>query len=173
MPLLIALANFAPLLTKYLGAGEATQKVVSAVSTVATSITGAATPEEAVKKLQESTELQQKFQLAVMEKSQAWDEIFLQDVQDARKRDLEVRKAGQHNYRAETMYVLAVVVVITVFYFIWASPHITEFVKGIATLVLGRFLGYLDAIYNFEFGTTRASREKDATISKLSANGDK
>lgn len=32
---------------------------------------------------------------------------------------------------------------------------------------LGRFLGYLDNIFNFEFGTTRSSQKKDDTILNL------
>jgi hypothetical protein len=171
MPLLLALANFAPLLMKYLGAGEATQKVTEAVAEVATAVTGQHTPDAIIAKLQESTELQQKFQVAVMEASQKWDEIFLHDVQDARKRDTALQATGNRNWRAETMYILAVIVVILVFYAIWATPHISEFVKGISTLVLGRFLGYLDSIYNFEFGTTRSSQSKDQTIQQLSKNG--
>lgn len=42
-----------------------------------------------------------------------------------------------------------------------------EFAKGIITLVLGRMLGYVDAIYNYEFGTTRSSAKKDETINEL------
>lgn len=40
---------------------------------------------------------------------------------------------------------------------------------GVVTLVLGRFLGYRDNIYNFEYGTNRSSKEKDMTINQLSA----
>lgn len=29
--------------------------------------------------------------------------------------------------------------------------------KALVTLIIGRFLGYIDAIYNFEFGQTRAA----------------
>jgi hypothetical protein len=50
---------------------------------------------------------------------------------------------------------------------VWKDPNINEYVKGIFTLVLGRFLGYLDNIYSFEFGTTRGSKEKDETIKNL------
>ena len=63
----------------------------------------------------------------------------------------------------------AVAVIVGLVYAIWKDPDINEFLKGIATLVLGRFLGYLDNIYSFEFGTTRGSQNKDATISQLSA----
>lgn len=173
MPLLLALANFAPLLIKYIGAGDATQKIVEAVSVVATTITGAKTPEEALKNLQESTEIAQKFQLAILEKSQQLDEIFLKDIQNARNRDIEIRKTGQRNTRAETMYVLAVVMIVILVYLVWSDTSLSEYVKGVVTLVLGRFLGYLDSIYNFEFGTTRTAQEKDQTIQHLAKNGGK
>lgn len=42
-----------------------------------------------------------------------------------------------------------------------------EFAKGILTLVLGRFVGYVDNVYAFEFGTTRGSKEKDVAITNL------
>jgi hypothetical protein len=53
-------------------------------------------------------------------------------------------------------------------YLTWKAPEVSEFAKGIITLLLGRALGWLDNIYNFEFGTTRASRAKDDTIEALS-----
>ena len=49
---------------------------------------------------------------------------------------------------------------------IWIKVE-SEYTQGILTLVLGRMLGYVDAIYNYEFGTTRSSAKKDATIGEL------
>lgn len=46
---------------------------------------------------------------------------------------------------------------------VWFT-QIGEYAQGIITLVIGRFLGYTDAIYNYEFSTTRANKVKDATI---------
>lgn len=46
---------------------------------------------------------------------------------------------------------------------------LNEYAKGTITLVLGRFLGYVDNIYNFEFGTTRGSKSKDDVIASLAA----
>lgn len=74
----------------------------------------------------------------------------------------------KQNWRAHLMFIFAVVVVMLLTYLVWDSDNLTEYTKGIFTLVLGRFLGYLDNIYNFEFGTTRQSRTKDETINKLS-----
>jgi len=93
------------------------------------------------------------------------------DVQSARIRDSEVIKAlGKRNWRPDVMFIMATTVIVGLVWLIWKDQTITEFVKGIFTLVLGRFLGYLDNIYNFEFGSTRSSKAKDDTISKLSGN---
>lgn len=97
-----------------------------------------------------------------------YTELEFKDRDSARGRDTELSKSGQHNYRADTMFVLAVAVIVGLVYSIWTEPGINEFMKGVVTLVLGRFLGYLDNIYSFEFGTTRGSQNKDATINKLS-----
>lgn len=95
--------------------------------------------------------------------------LEVQDRENARHRDTEIVKAVGHNYRADAMFVLAVAVIVGLVYAIWSEPGINEFMKGIVTLVLGRFLGYLDNIYNFEYGTTRSSKDKDVTINQLSA----
>lgn len=96
-------------------------------------------------------------------------EVELQDVDSARKRDTELTKVtGKRNWNAISMYILAVGVVGVLSYLVITNPNIHDFAKGIITLVLGRFLGYIDSIYQFEFGTTRTSRTKDDTIQALS-----
>ena len=44
---------------------------------------------------------------------------------------------------------------------------VNDYAKSIVTLILGRFRGYIDQAYGFEFGTTRRSKMKDETISSL------
>ena len=97
-------------------------------------------------------------------------EGFRAEVQDkgsARERDAWFIRVGSHNWRADIMFVLSVMMVGILVWIVWKDPNINEYVKGIFTLVLGRFLGYLDNIYNYEFGTTRQSRNKDDTIKSL------
>lgn len=172
--LLVQLASAVPFIAKYLGAPDSAQKVADEVGKVATELTGSSNPEEAVAKILASEELKQKFIIAANEQQIRWDTIFLQDIQNARQRDIEIRKSGQRNWRAEAMFVLAVIIIILLVWMIWTKTDISEFVKGVITLVLGRFLGYLDSIYSFEFGSTRSSREKDATIGNLTKQvGDK
>jgi len=169
--LILGVANLVPGIAKFLHAGSTTQKVADEVGAVVSTIAGVADPKEALAKIQASAELQQKFQLEVMSKMASWDQMFLEDVQSARRRDVELAKVGYRNYRAHAMFALAVLVILWLVWIIWQSPDINEYVKGIFTLVLGRFLGYLDNIYNFEFGTTRQSHEKDQTIKQLTKNG--
>lgn len=97
-------------------------------------------------------------------------DAFREEVKDrasARDRDAEFIKRGMTNNRANLMFFLAVVMVGAMVWIVWQDQGINEYVKGIFTLVLGRFLGYLDNIYSFEFGTTRGSKDKDETIKQL------
>lgn len=105
-----------------------------------------------------------------IEKAKQELEEFKEEVKDrdsARSRDSEFIRRGVHNYRADIMVALAALAVAGMVYLVWSSPDLNEYVKGIVTLVLGRFLGYLDNIYSFEFGTTRGSKDKDDTIKQL------
>lgn len=98
-------------------------------------------------------------------------ELEVKDRDSARDRDSWFVKMGRYNYRADLMFMLAVAMISALVYIVWKDDTINEYVKGIVTLVLGRFLGYLDNIYNFEFGTTRGSKNKDETIKNLSGGG--
>lgn len=98
-------------------------------------------------------------------------EAFKAEVADrgsARERDAWYVRMGRHNYRADAMVLVAAGAVAMLVWMVWTQSDLNEYVKGIVTLVLGRFLGYLDNIYNFEFGTTRGSQNKDETIKQLS-----
>ena len=72
-----------------------------------------------------------------------------------------------HYVRVNSLIAVAFVVVILCLAVTVWEQITDEFAKGILTLVLGRFLGYVDNIYNFEFGTTRSSTKKDETITEL------
>ena len=167
IPIALALAEFAPSLMRLFGVGQGSVNTAEKVIDIAKAVTGANSPEEALEMLKINSEKQQEFNLAVLEANSKLEMAYLADIASARSRDSEFVKVGKTNYRADTMYVLAVIVILMLVYAVFQST-LDEYAKGIITLVLGRFLGYLDNIYNFEFGSTRASRIKDDTISSLS-----
>ena len=76
----------------------------------------------------------------------------------------EKYKSLRLNLLAAAAYIVILAILIMV---VWITIT-DEFAKGVLTLVLGRFMGYVDNVYAFEFGTTRGSKEKDAAISNLS-----
>ena len=173
-PITIAmgLAQFAPGVIKWLTGSDKAALVADKVVDVAKVVTGKGTPEEALQALQADPALVLQFQQSMAALEADLDRAYLADRQDARKRDAAFLEHGLRNRRADTMYVLAVCVIVGLVYAVWQAADMSEFTKGVITLVLGRFLGYLDGIYNFEFGTTRTSRTKDLTIDQLTRGRD-
>lgn len=114
-------------------------------------------------------QLELKLKAEEQERGFRFEELAAKGQTDARKRDVDIVKATGRNWRADMMFALAVAVIVLLVCLIWKDPDINEYMKGVVTLVLGRFLGYLDSIYGFEFGTTRGSQNKDSTINALAS----
>lgn len=169
IPLALNLAQFAPSLLRFFNADNKSVKTAETVIDIAKVVTGAASGEDALTMIQGDQAKRYEFNMQVLEKEAALQESYLKDMQSARKRDELFIQKGTRNYRADVMFILAVVVIVGIAAAIWNSPGIDEYTKGIATLILGRFLGYLDNIYNFEFGSTRSSKQKDVSIENLTA----
>lgn len=112
-------------------------------------------------------QLELKLKAEEQERGFRFTELEVRDREGARGRDVELVKAGKRNWRADGMFLLAVGMIIGLVYAVWTTPGLNEYVKGIVTFLLGRFAGYLDNIYNFEFGTTRSSQDKNLTIDRL------
>lgn len=161
----LGLAQFAPSVMRFFGAGESSVAVAEKVVGIAQKVAGPdLPPEQLLQKLQHNQDLAHAFNMAVLASSTDLEKAYLADREGARQRDMAMTHAGRKNHRADAMFVLAVLVIVMLVYIVWQSAGIGEFVKGIITLVLGRFLGYLDNIYNFEFGSSRGSQAKDAIV---------
>jgi len=157
----LSLAQFVPSILRYFGAGNESVEVANKVVGIATQVTGAKTPEEAIAALKADQQLQITFQEEVMKNEAQLQQIYLNDISDARKRDIAIRAAGQKNIRADVMSAGAFLVVALIVFWVWSKPDVNDYVKGIITLVLGRFLGYTDQIFQFEFGAVRNLIGKD------------
>jgi hypothetical protein len=168
LPIALALAQFAPSILRYLGVGESGVKVAEEVVNAAQVVTGAKTPEEALEAIRANAQLQTDFQKFIIEKDGELERAYLTDRQDARARDAKFLAAGTRNYRADFLSALAIVVVVIVWWQVMKAGDLDEFQKGVITLFLGRFLGYIDQIFQFEFGSTRSNKTKDETIANLS-----
>lgn len=95
-------------------------------------------------------------------------EIDTADIKNARQRDIEMRQTGQRNTRANMMIlgdVLGLVVCLAVIYALKdATGAGVGELRGMLTAIAGYFgLGLRDA-HQFEFGSSRGSKEKDLML---------
>lgn len=166
----LGLARFAPSIMRYLGAGDASVDVAQKVVDVAQTVTGTQTPQEALAALQQNAELAHQFNLAVLASDKELEQAYLADRQDARKRDIAFINAGRTNKRADAMVLfdviglIACLVVLTLF-----RKEIPGEVVGLLSTIAGIFGLCLRDAHQFEFGSSRGSRDKDEAIAKLSS----
>ncbi len=97
-------------------------------------------------------------------------DVFALEVKDresARVRDTAIEASGKINWVRVFLSTFTTIGIFGLVYYTIRDDSINEYAKGIITLSLGRLWGYLDTIFNFEFGSTRSGQTKDATINKM------
>lgn len=64
---------------------------------------------------------------------------------------------------------LLAVALVSILLWLTVGINLTDFAQGAILMAFGKGLGWLDMIFSFEFGSSRSSQVKDATIQSLSA----
>lgn len=161
------LAQFAPIIGKWIGgkrAEEMTQKVVS----IATHLTHAKGPHDALEKIAENPEMLIEFQKAILELERQMVDLEYQDRQDARFRDIALTRQGRMNRRADIMVIAAALGLILCLASLgYYSEELPGEAVGIISTIAGIFGACLKDAYAFEFGSSRGSKEKDSTVAAL------
>ncbi len=155
----LGLIKFAPMIGGWLfgDKGEEAAKKVVKIAEQVTGKKGAA----AEKAINASPELAMKFKTAVLDQQIKLDKLYLADRQDARERDLKLRELGYRNVRADIMILVVGVALCLDMWLLWANPSMPSGVVAIFNIVVGALLQMLNAAFNFEFGSSRGSKEKD------------
>lgn len=164
--ILTKLASFAPTIFKFIGVGGAPAKIETEIIDIAKAVTQAHTEDGALVALLADPKKAHEFQMAILGHTQRLEALYFDDMHQARWRDSLYLQMNRRNWRADGMFVLAVSVIMALVAIIWKEPDINEYAKGVFTFILGRFAGYLDNIYSFEFGSTRSSLEENKTSIK-------
>lgn len=164
----LSLAQFAPSILRFFGAGEKPAAVAEKVLQIAQAATGAQTPEAALAAMKENAQMAQQFQLAVLAADSKLEELFLADRADARDRDVKVRQlAGGANKRADVMLLAAFVAVIAIAALLaLGEVEGADAVGGFLITIGGMFARNIGTAFDFEFGSSRGSREKDELLAK-------
>jgi hypothetical protein len=175
------LAQYGPGLIKRL-AGNRAGEVAEKVASVAQAVTGKPTVDEAMAAVAANPELAVQLKVRLAELQVDEDRIELQDREDARRHDLEVRKQNTgKNTRADVMVavdaiglILGLAGMVALGYFSAAFPgKISEGVFGALMAQLATITSYfglcLRDAHQFEFGSSRGSRDKDQQLKELAA----
>lgn len=162
----LALAQFAPSLLRYFGVGEKPVAVAQQVIDLATQITGKPTGPEAIEAMKQNAGLAHEFQLAVLKQDGELEQAYLADRQGARSRDVEVRRInGGINRRADIMVVAAALgLICCLLTLVVFRNEIPGEAVGIISTVGGIFGACLRDAFQFEFGSSRGSREKNVLL---------
>lgn len=160
-------AKYAPDIIRHFTNNDTAATVAGQVIDIAQTVTGTKTPEAAEQALALNPEMAMQFKMAVMANDADLEKAYLGDTQSARVRDVELAKAGIVNHRANILAGAALLLVLLCLAVVIWNSEANEFAKATITLILGRALGWVEQLFSFEFGTTRASKAKDDTISKL------
>lgn len=152
-----ALAEFAPKLIGLLK-GPKAEEAAATVVNAAQVLTGTATPDDAVAAVRLDPALQLQFQQHVADNELRWAELFLQDMDSARKRDLQIRLAGINNYRADLLVGIALIGVVSITaLLVNVGSELDDVVKGFVISVGTLLAQKVGTAFDFEFGSSRSS----------------
>lgn len=163
-PLAIALslAELAPRLMRFFGAGEQSTAVAEKVVELAKTVTGTASGDEALAAIQADPKLAQEWRLAALAADTDLERAYLDDRRDARARDVALVQAGHANHRADWMVVIdAVGLVACLAVLALFRKEIPGEVVTLLSTIASLFGVCLRDAHQFEFGSSRGSRDKD------------
>lgn len=161
------LVQLVPSFLKMFGRESPPPAVVNKAIEIAQSITGTSTAEDALIKVNTDPELMLKYKDAAEARAVDVMKMYLQDMGDARARDVAIQTARGRNYRADAMVALTVTGMVVLVVVAVSISGLSEFAKGIVNIVIGALIANWNAQNNFEFGTTRQNKVKDDTINDL------
>lgn len=166
IPLALALAEFAPLIARWVG-GDKSEKVAQQIVDAAKTITGQSDPAKILQSMKADPKLVAQFQHAVLKMEHEREMAVYEDRKNARLRDITFVKAQKHNIRADIMVVSAAAGLISCLLTITLySGTLPGEAVGIISTVAGIFGSCLKDAYAFEFGASRGSKMKDIQLAE-------
>lgn len=162
--LVSGLVQLAPALTKFFGAGDVTTTVAEEAASLARKLTGTQSNDAALEAIKSDPKLLIEYQQLILANETSFEQLYQQDKESARNRDVEFLKAGTRNYRADFLVGVSVLIVFTILGVVIVADTLNEYAKGALTTILGVFLNQLTNVFSFEFGTTRKDEEKQSRI---------
>lgn len=166
------LAQAAPAVLRWITGNENAAKAAEAVIGVAKQVAGVEDSVQAASAVQADPALVLQFRQRIAEMSQELDLAFLADRADARKRDVAIVQAGQRNVRADVMVGIAFLAVLGISALLALGKISGDSAAGGFLLsVGGMFARNIGTAFDFEFGSSRGSQNKDELLARKAEGG--
>lgn len=168
----LALANIAPSLLRFFGAGDKPVAIAEHAIEIAKTVAGVAEGDAALAVLQDDPERAHAYRLAVLAADSEMEAMYLADRADARARDVALHQAGYRNTRADVMVLLdAIGLIACLLVLTFFRQAIPGEVVGLLSTIAGIFGICLRDAHQFEFGSSRGSKDKDDALAKAAGRG--
>lgn len=163
----ISLAQFSPKIAKWL-AGTKAESISQKILEIAKEVTHSCSEQEAIDKIKSDKKMHQLFEKALMDSERKIELAIIRDKENARTRDIAILNSGRLNRRADIMVICAAIGLITCLGVIcFYERDLPGEAVGIISTIAGIFGACLKDAYNFEFGSSRGSKEKDQTVANI------
>lgn len=169
--LALKLAPVVPLITRWLS-GNDPGPLAEKIITVAQTVSGETTANEAVNAILGDPVKQQAFTLAMQDRTNDMERAFLADRQSARERDIKIITVKGKNQRGDFLAYMAIAALILciVLLFIWEPPAQS---RDLLLVVLGALVTIVKDVFSFEFGSSKNSERNMQTLSNYVAKNGK
>ena len=163
----LSLAQFSPKIAKWLS-GTKAESILQKILDIAKDVTHSITEQEAVDKIKSDKHMLVLFEKALMDSERKIELAIIRDKENARTRDIAIINSGRKNRRADIMVISAAFGLILCLGVICAfKQDMPGEAVGIISTIAGIFGSCLKDAYNFEFGSSRGSKEKDQTVANF------
>ena len=163
---IIELASFAPAISKLLG--SKTENIANTVVRIAKEVTKENNETLALQKIKNDPYLALQLNEAILNYEKDLEIAILRDKENARNRDMSIINSGRRNNRADIMVIAAALgLVICLGTIAFFQDKLPGEAVGIISTIAGIFGSCLKDAYNFEFGSSRGSKEKDQTVANI------
>ena len=163
----ISLAQFAPSIARMLS-GSKTDTISQKILDIAKTVSGMSNELDAIEKIKNDKKIALEFQKAIMAAERDIELAIIKDKESARSRDIAIINSGRRNKRADIMVISAACgLVICLVSIVFYQDRLPGEAVGIISTIAGIFGSCLKDAYNFEFGSSRGSKEKDQTVASI------
>jgi hypothetical protein len=163
----LSLAQFTPKIAKWLS-GTKAESISQKIVEIAKKVTNTDDEFKAIEKLKSDKNMYALFQKALINSEREIELAVIKDKENARYRDIAIINSGKRNKRADIMVVSAAMGLIFCLVLICLyRKELPGEVVGIISTIAGIFGSCLRDAYNFEFGSSRGSKEKDQTVASI------